>query len=66
MFQLAQEAGLEHAVLSYEWTPKGVVLETASTSVAGKVQQKMFGDCKVNMTVSKKQQEAILLKVQLR
>lgn len=49
MFQLAHEAGLEHAISSYEWTRKGVVLETASLAMAQKVQQTMFGDCKVHI-----------------
>lgn len=53
MFQLAHEAGLEHAISSYEWTRKGVVLETASVAMAQKVQQKMFGDCKVRIGAAK-------------
>lgn len=60
MFQLAQEAGLEHAVSSYEWTRKGVVLEMASTSVAGKVQQKMFGDCKVHIGTAKRHEPVVM------
>lgn len=64
MFQLAQEAGMEHAISSYEWTRTGVVLETSSTAVADKVQKKLFGDCKVNIGPVKRN-ESVVMTVEL-